>query len=245
MNCASSEAARDSGNCWPEPLLRAGTTSPPQTKRHRFGKRRLASSSRCDRRSIAEAESDDRLPAELIPYEAVDLYAKETGFVKSIRVDRGSNVKQGELIAEIEAPELVAQRAQANAAYQSAESQLAAGQAKLAADQATYQHMSAAAKTPGVVAANDLEIARKNRAIRSGQCRRSAENRRCGPGRIARRHAARILSAHHGPVRWSNHDSLRPSRRAGRPCGRRRRDDADRPDRNRHPAPAGGSRAGE
>jgi RND family efflux transporter MFP subunit len=103
----------------------------------------------------------ERLPAELVPYERVDVYAKETGFVKSIKVDRGSKVRQGELIAELEAPELVAQRAQANAAYQSAESQLAAGQAKLAADQATYQHMSAAAKVPGVVAGNDLEIAQK------------------------------------------------------------------------------------
>jgi RND family efflux transporter MFP subunit len=104
----------------------------------------------------------ERLPAELIPYESVDIYAKETGFVKSIKVDRGSKVTQGELIAELEAPELVAQRAQANAAYRSAESQLAAGQAKLAADQATYQHMSAAAKVPGVVAGNDLEIAQKS-----------------------------------------------------------------------------------
>ena len=103
----------------------------------------------------------ERLPAEIVPYESVDIYAKETGFVKSIKVDRGSKVKQGELIAELEAPELVAQRAQAGAAYQSAEAQLAAGQAKLAADQATYQHMSAAAKTPGVVAANDLDIAQR------------------------------------------------------------------------------------
>jgi RND family efflux transporter MFP subunit len=103
----------------------------------------------------------ERLPAELVPYERVDIYAKETGFVKSIEVDRGSKVERGKLIAELEAPELVAQRAQANAAYQSAVSQLAAGQAKLAADQATYQHMSAAAKVPGVVAANDLEIAQK------------------------------------------------------------------------------------
>jgi RND family efflux transporter MFP subunit len=103
----------------------------------------------------------ERLPAEIVPYESVDIYAKEAGFVKSIKVDRGSKVKQGELIAELEAPELVAQRAQAGAAYQSAEAQLAAGQAKLAADQATYQHMSAAAKTPGVVAANDLDIAQR------------------------------------------------------------------------------------
>lgn len=103
----------------------------------------------------------ERLPAELVPYETVDIYPKETGFVKSIKVDRGSEVKQGELIAELEAPEVVAQRAQANATYESAESQLVAGRAKLAADQATYQHMSAAAKVPGVVAANDLNIAQK------------------------------------------------------------------------------------
>ena len=103
----------------------------------------------------------ERLPAELIPYESVNIYAKETGFVKSITVDRGSKVKQGKLIAQLEAPELVAQRAQANAAYQSAESQLAAGQAKLAADQATYQHMSNASKVPGVVAGNDLDIAQR------------------------------------------------------------------------------------
>ena len=101
------------------------------------------------------------LPAELMPYESVDIYAKETGFLKAIRVDRGSSVKQGELIAELEAPELIAQRAQANAAYQSAESQLAGGQAKLAADRATYARMSEAAKVPGVVAGNDLEVSQK------------------------------------------------------------------------------------
>jgi len=104
----------------------------------------------------------ERLPAELVPYERVDVFAKETGFLKSIRVDRGSKVRQGELIAELEAPELVARQAQANAAYEGAESQLAAGRAKLAADEATYQHMSAAAKVPGVVAANDLDIAQRS-----------------------------------------------------------------------------------
>jgi membrane fusion protein (multidrug efflux system) len=112
------------------------------------------------------------LPAELVPYESVEIYAKQTGFVKSISVDRGSRVKQGELIAELEAPELVAQRAQANAAYQSAESQLAAAQAKLSADRATYQRMNDAAKTPGVVAANDLDIAQKT--VQSDQANVSA-----------------------------------------------------------------------
>lgn len=102
-----------------------------------------------------------QLPAQLVPYEVVDVYPKVTGFVKWIKVDRGSRVKEGEQIAQLEAPELVAQRAEAESKYQSAESQLAAGQAKLASDQATYQRMSAAAKTPGVVALNDVEVAQR------------------------------------------------------------------------------------
>jgi len=102
-----------------------------------------------------------RLPAQLTAYEVVDVYPKVTGFVKWIKVDRGSRVKGGEQIAQLEAPELLAQRAQAQAMFQSAESQLSAARAKLAADQATYQRMNAAAKTPGVVALNDLEVAQK------------------------------------------------------------------------------------
>lgn len=102
-----------------------------------------------------------RLPAELLPYESVDLYAKVTGFVKSIQVDRGSKVEAGELIAQLEAPELLAQQAQAEAAYQGAQSQFMAGKTRLAADQATFQRMSVAAKVPGVVAGNDLDIAQK------------------------------------------------------------------------------------
>ncbi len=102
-----------------------------------------------------------QLPAQLVPYEVVDVYPKVTGFVKWIKVDRGSGVRAGEQIAQLEAPELVSQRAEAESKFQSAESQLSAGQAKLASDQATYQRMSAAAKTPGVVALNDLEVAQK------------------------------------------------------------------------------------
>jgi RND family efflux transporter MFP subunit len=94
-------------------------------------------------------------------YETVDIYAKVTGFVKSIKVDRGSHVKAGEQIALLEAPELLAQRAEEESKFQSAESQLAAGQAKLASDRATFQRLSNAAKTPGVVAQNDLEVAEK------------------------------------------------------------------------------------
>lgn len=99
------------------------------------------------------------LPSELLPYEAVAVYPKVTGFVKWIKVDRGSRVKAGEVIAQLEAPELLSQRAEGQAKLQSAQSQLAAAQAKLAADQSTYQKLKTAALTPGAVAKNDLVVA--------------------------------------------------------------------------------------
>ncbi len=101
------------------------------------------------------------LPAQLAPYEVVDVFPKVAGFVKWIKVDVGARVGKGELIAQLEAPELVARKAEAQSRYQSAEAQLVSAQAKLAADKATYRRMSAASKIPGVVAGNDLEVAQK------------------------------------------------------------------------------------
>jgi membrane fusion protein (multidrug efflux system) len=99
------------------------------------------------------------LPAQLEPYEQVDIYPKVTGFVESVTVDRGSHVQRGQLLVRLTAPELTSQRSQAEAAVRAAQSQLATAQAKLTSDNATYQHMLAASKTPGVLAENDVAIA--------------------------------------------------------------------------------------
>jgi RND family efflux transporter MFP subunit len=107
------------------------------------------------------------LPGELQPYETVAIYPKVTGFLKSIRVDRGSRVRAGELLAELEAPELVAQRAEAQSKLQAAEAQLAVAQSKADADASTYDKLKAASATPGVVAGNDLVLAQK--AVEAGR----------------------------------------------------------------------------
>jgi RND family efflux transporter MFP subunit len=99
------------------------------------------------------------LPAQLEPYEQVDIYPKVTGFVESVAVDRGSRVKAGQVLVRLTAPELVSQRSQGEAAVRAAESQLATARAKFASDQGTYEHMQAAAKTPGVLAENDVAVA--------------------------------------------------------------------------------------
>jgi len=70
-------------------------------------------------------------------------------------------VKAGQLMARLVAPEVAAQRAEAQSKLQAAEAQRAEAEAKLASDQSTYERLKSASATPGVVAGNDLEIAQK------------------------------------------------------------------------------------
>ncbi|WP_181163620.1 efflux RND transporter periplasmic adaptor subunit [Pontibacter mangrovi] len=62
------------------------------------------------------------LPGELQPYEQVDIYPKVKGFLKALHVDRGSQVKKGQVLATLEAPEvnqqLSAAKAQAQKLYE-------------------------------------------------------------------------------------------------------------------------------
>src|SRR6185437_5528831 len=102
------------------------------------------------------------LPGELQPYEEVRVFPRVSGFVKWIGVDRGSRVKKGELIAVLSAPEITAQKAEAQAKLLSAENQRIAGEAKLAADESTYRRLKAAAATPGVISDDELDTAEKN-----------------------------------------------------------------------------------
>jgi membrane fusion protein, multidrug efflux system len=116
------------------------------------------------------------LPAQILPYEIVDIYPKVTGFIDKISVDRGSRVHADEVIIRLSAPELVAQRAQAEASLQATQSQLSAAQAKLSSDEGTYMHLTEAAKTPGVVAGNDLLIAEQAAAADRAQVQAATGN---------------------------------------------------------------------
>src|SRR2546430_12348420 len=53
-----------------------------------------------------------RLPGELQADEAVAVFPKVTAYVDSIRVDRGTRVRPGQVMARLVAPELAAQRAE-------------------------------------------------------------------------------------------------------------------------------------
>jgi RND family efflux transporter MFP subunit len=56
------------------------------------------------------------LSSELVPFQEIDVYAKEAGYVKELYVDYGTHVQKGALMAVLEIPELEAQLTQDNAA---------------------------------------------------------------------------------------------------------------------------------
>src|SRR6266516_6579351 len=66
----------------------------------------------------------DRKPKELIlpgtfqAFKETTIYPRSNGYVKSWKIDIGDNVKEGQLLAEIETPEVDQQLAQAKAAYE-------------------------------------------------------------------------------------------------------------------------------
>ncbi|MDF9797902.1 membrane fusion protein (multidrug efflux system) [Catalinimonas alkaloidigena] len=93
------------------------------------------------------------LPGELHPYEEVALYAKLRGFVKKIHVDRGSEVKKGQLLAVLDAPEITQQYIAAKAKQREVNEQI---NYSLQA----YRRLQQAAQKKGAVASIELEEAK-------------------------------------------------------------------------------------
>lgn len=96
------------------------------------------------------------LPGEFLPFLSVSLHAKVPGYVERILVDRGSRVEDGQLLAELSAPEMAAQIAEGESKIQAIEADRLQSEAQLAAAQSTYDRLKKAAETPGAIAGNEL-----------------------------------------------------------------------------------------
>src|SRR5215210_434833 len=93
-----------------------------------------------------------QIPGELIPYQQVDIYAKENSFVKKVFVDVGSEVSQGQLLVSMEAPEIDSRLSEAR-------SNLKSLQAIYISTKAHYDRLLETSKTPGTISPNDLDQA--------------------------------------------------------------------------------------
>lgn len=98
-----------------------------------------------------------RIPAELTGFQQVDIYAKVSSFVKELKADIGTQVKKGQLLMVLEAPEISSQLA-------AAESRLRSQEAIYTASNSTYKRLLETSKVEGTISKNDLEQAdsRKN-----------------------------------------------------------------------------------
>jgi RND family efflux transporter MFP subunit len=105
---------------------------------------------------------------EFQPYQEVELHAKVSGYIRRINVDIGDRVRNGEVIATLEVPELNAQVAGSQAQVRHSQSDIAREQnevtlaeANYAAVHAAYTRLSEASKRrPGLIAEQELDDSR-------------------------------------------------------------------------------------
>jgi len=107
------------------------------------------------------------LSSELVPFQDIDVYAKESGYVQKLYVDYGTRVKEGQLMAILEIPELEAQLQEDQAAVKNATDEVSRAQHILKRYQAMhkvldleYTRLYGVAQTrPGLVAQQEVDDA--------------------------------------------------------------------------------------
>jgi RND family efflux transporter MFP subunit len=105
------------------------------------------------------------LSSELVPFQEIDVYAKEAGYVKELNVDYGSRVQANQVLATLEIPELLLQVKQDEAAIKNAEDQITHAQNMLSSAEAQHKVLqlqfgrlqSVAKSKPGLVAQQEVD----------------------------------------------------------------------------------------
>jgi multidrug resistance efflux pump len=105
--------------------------------------------------------------SELVPYQETDVWAKESGYVTDLRVDYGSRVKKGDVMAVLEIPELEAQLRQDQAAINNAQEAVTRAQRVVEQTEAQRKPVHANAdrlasvgqSNPGLVAQQEIDNA--------------------------------------------------------------------------------------
>ncbi len=107
------------------------------------------------------------LSSELVPFQEIDVYAKESGYVQKLNVDYGTRVKTGQIMATLEIPELVAQVDMDRAQIKNASDEVTRAQHELKRYEAQYTALhlgysrlnSVFETQPGIVAQQEVDDA--------------------------------------------------------------------------------------
>jgi RND family efflux transporter MFP subunit len=107
------------------------------------------------------------LAGQFQPYQVIDVHPKVSGFIRSIRVDIGDRVRQGQTLAVLEVPELQAQLEGTVAQVSRSKDEITRAQHEVAAAEARYSSLhaddsrlqQAARAQPGLIAQQELDDA--------------------------------------------------------------------------------------
>jgi RND family efflux transporter MFP subunit len=107
------------------------------------------------------------LAGQFQPYQVIDVHPKVSGFIRSIKVDIGDRVRQGQTLAVLEVPELqaqlegtVAQVSRSTDEISRAQHEVAAAEARYTSVHADNTRLQQAAKAqPGLIAQQELDDA--------------------------------------------------------------------------------------
>lgn len=146
---------------WPVSLMAgiAACSSSGSDKAHETAKEPEASTVALATVQAMQPSKRVTLPGELKPWNRVNIYAKVKGFVREIPVDRGTFVRKGQLLARLEAPEVLSELSQAQAQLQAQEAALVEQTTRARASRLIYNRILQTAKMEGAVSANELDQA--------------------------------------------------------------------------------------
>lgn len=124
------------------------------------------------------------LTGEFIPYQEIDVMAKEAGYIKSIHVDIGDRVRTGQLLAELEIPEMQDDIARAAAGVEAAQADIEKARGDLVRAQSTrdiadlsYKRVSdVAQKEPGLIPQQEVDVAHSKQLETAGQTAAAQSN---------------------------------------------------------------------
>lgn len=127
--------------------------------------------------AYASLRNDLVLTAEFHPYQEVDVMAKVAGYVKVINVDIGDHVRQNQILATLEVPEIQDDLAKARAGEAAAEANVATAQAAIQRSQAaagiaavSFQRIQdVATRDRGLVPKQDVDVAQSREAEANAQ----------------------------------------------------------------------------
>jgi RND family efflux transporter MFP subunit len=139
--------------------------------------------------AVAKATMEDLsrdlvLTAEFRPFQEVDIMAKVAGYVKTLYVDVGDRVKQGQLLAILEIPEMADDRTRAQAGVDRSQAEVARARDQIQQAQSAHEiaHLSYTRlaevfkQKPGLVAQQEIDDAHSKDLVSEAQLSAARSN---------------------------------------------------------------------